>query len=123
MEYVGRAPVIHLTFAGTPLAGLEADLSLGFGILERVLVPSDFAALSDEDMLALLSDHLVSWNLTDSAGRPVPPTAESILGQDVAFIIAVFARWREALMDHIVALSRTRTPEYLAALSGGICAN
>lgn len=43
------------------------------------------------------ASRLVSWNLEDDDGAPVPATREGVGGQDVEFILAIVMAWMEAV--------------------------
>lgn len=84
----------------------------GFECLVRSMSMSDFLDFTEvsqgvtEDksksskanrlMVELLAKYIVSWNLEDEKGKPVPPTLASILAEDMDFILAIFTAWIEA---------------------------
>jgi hypothetical protein len=49
------------------------------------------------DQLRRMADKLVSWNLEDEGGRPVPTTLEAVMDQDRELMIAVLNAWLDGL--------------------------
>src|SRR5215471_17532234 len=40
---------------------------------------------------------LISWNLEEEDGTPIPPTAESVCDQDMGFMIGLVFAWMDAV--------------------------
>lgn len=47
--------------------------------------------------LEQFASSLLSWNLEDGGGQPVPATAESVFQQDKDFMFEVAGKWMEAI--------------------------
>lgn len=82
--------------------------------LERYLELVRFAAVADTDVQTVdgvddevveaivglcngFAEALVSWNLDDDDGDPIPATAEAVMGEDADFILPVIMSWLEAI--------------------------
>lgn len=50
-----------------------------------------------ETVIGLMADYVTEWNLEDDDGKPVPPTAESLLDQDLDLVLAVLTQWTTAI--------------------------
>lgn len=46
-----------------------------------------------DEMFSLLLEGLVSWNLEDENGQPVPTTMEGIEQQELPFILKILTTW------------------------------
>jgi hypothetical protein len=55
------------------------------------------AATAMDETFNMFAGCLLSWNLEDDAGFPVPATREGIDAQDVDFIMAVISAWMETM--------------------------
>lgn len=101
-----RARTIRLTWADGEFAGLEIRA-------RRVSIETffDLAPLIDgqlnvsdpqgrEELRALFAQFgevLVSWNVEDEDGTPIPCTAEEFVRQDPAFVREVLDEWAAAI--------------------------
>ena len=47
--------------------------------------------------MAMLAGHLVSWDLEEEDGTPVPVTLDAVRAQDLDLILAVLAEWMGAI--------------------------
>jgi hypothetical protein len=70
------------------------------------------------EMFGIFADALVSWNVEDDGGNPVPTTVEGITSQDSAFIMAIINTWAEVLSGVSTPLGKPspngeRSPEEL----------
>lgn len=52
-----------------------------------------------EDVAKLVAEHLVSWNLEDKRGRPLPTTAASILGSQDDLLWALVNAYIQAVTE------------------------
>lgn len=99
--YCPPAAVWELDFAGTRYEGMEVtvrDLPLGMllDILEGVVARSPDPG-SARSMYALFAGLLVSWNITDTFGDPVPVTLEGLLSLSSQVVAALVAAWTASL--------------------------
>jgi hypothetical protein len=101
-----QRPLIRLVFDDTngDLSGLEVTVRRM--AIKHVRTIASMAGVStdvqDEGDLermqravALLADHLVSWNLEDEDDLPVPCTREGLEGQDMGFIQGILSAWMD----------------------------
>ena len=109
MGFTPKRVTYSIDFEGTDLQGLEVtvrSLSLGeyLGVIgARRLADVRSRGWTDEDRGAMrelydaFAGALVSWNVEDDAGDPVPATKEGVYGQDFAFMLPVALAWLNAL--------------------------
>lgn len=98
MGYKRNPKVYHLKFEGE-YDGLEVmvrSLSMGQLIQARGGGSGDGKDGTGE-LVELLAERLVSWNLEDEDGQPVPPTLEAIKGEDNDLIFAIINHWTDAI--------------------------
>ncbi|MFI9200156.1 hypothetical protein [Streptomyces sp. NPDC053048] len=99
MGFVKKPKRINLRFEGDPeLDGLEVTLR-GLNVAEYldVMGLGEVEAGSVPDMIKRFSRALVSWNLEDEDGNPVPISEDVVFAQDQDFIMRLAAAWIEAL--------------------------
>src|SRR5690349_1218841 len=69
--------------------------------LDEFLSLVEIAGKTDPDDLERMfrgfADALVSWNLEDEDGTPVPATYEGIKGQDLDLILDIIGGWQDAI--------------------------
>lgn len=96
-----RNPKLYkLRFADDDYAGLEITLrSLTIGEMRQVRGSSD-----DEDdsdvlvrMTRMIAQQMVSWNREDETGQPLPPTYESLEGEEPSLINLIIDQWTQAV--------------------------
>lgn len=86
---VGRTFV--LDFEGTNLDGVEVSIR---SCSIKVLLELEEATMVQREC-EILSEHLVSWNLTFN-NEPVPATLEGVLSLENALKNAILKEWRKA---------------------------
>lgn len=91
MGYKRNPKVYRLVFGeDTDYPGLEVQVrTLSMGQLISVWTSEGSSVATYE----LFVDRLVSWNLEDEAGVPVPTTREAIEAEDDDMVNAIIARW------------------------------
>lgn len=105
MGYRREARIYKLNFADPEFHGLEVrakscptGVFLEMSTLHEIQIPIKPA---DEAKVYRLFDHfskaLVSWNLEDDAGSPVPADLHGIYTQDLEFILAIMLAWMDAV--------------------------
>ena len=89
MGYRPKRKIYKLDFTGTDYEGLEASMrGLTVGEeLEIVRLRSQDG--SGQEVFTLLTRLLVSWNVEDETGAPVPCTFDGICTQDTAMVMAI----------------------------------
>lgn len=114
MGFRPEPTVYNLSFQGTPLDGLHVRMScctIGEynemlraaasgeeGEEEKVRVTLDL--LRDNDrILQLFVNHLISWDLEDMAGQPIPTTREGIDSQERTIIAHCITAWQFAMVN------------------------
>lgn len=117
MGYRRQRRVLHLVFAEpSAYAGLEVKVrAMSFG---------DFYAYTglERDQQEMLAEHLVSWNVEDEDGTPVPATLEGIRSREVDEIKAIKRAWTDAMTevpegDPLALSSTSGLPEGLLDLA------
>ncbi len=61
-------------------------------------------------LFALFAARLVSWNVTDDDGRPVPATHDGVMGQDFDQVLRIVMEWIQAVAGVAAPLARRSTP-------------
>lgn len=107
MGYRRQRPTYHLVFADEEYAGLEVKVRSGSVKTYRAIAslaghefsdppsPEDLArqAALDEAFVSVL----VSWNVEDDDGQPVPATLAGLESLDLPFVLAIVLAWMEAV--------------------------
>lgn len=105
--YRHKAKTYKLTFDDYP--GLEVvTKSASINVLSKMMrlavevdgVGTDDLTAEDidkmDELYAGFAKALVSWNLEDEDGTPVPTTVEGVRDQDPDFILSIIMSWAEA---------------------------
>lgn len=108
--YRHKAKTYTLTFDDYP--GLKVvTKSTSVGVLSRMMrLAVEFGGIGTDDLTAEDVDRmdelfagfakaLVSWNLEDENGTPVPTTVEGVRDQDFDFILSIIMSWADAVSD------------------------
>ncbi len=111
MGFKREAPAVRLDFEHGDLAGLEVVtkpvgttlVTEAMGKLQRFqdldeADPENWAAF--KAVVDVFRPVLVSWNLEDMAGTPVPCDASGLESQGVSFELALIFKWAEALTTY-----------------------
>jgi hypothetical protein len=104
MGYIPEPTIYSLNFDDTPLKGLEVKVRCcsmdQFNSMLRNSKADNLADLADknEKTIALFINNLVSWNLTNKDGSPVPPTMEGFCAQEQPMLQEVIAAWQTAMV-------------------------
>lgn len=98
MGYKRNPKVYHLKFQDE-YDGLEVMVrSLTMGQLIKARSgKGDDGKDGTEELVELLAERLVSWNLEDENGTPVPPTLDAIRGEDNDLVFAIINHWTDAI--------------------------
>lgn len=96
-----RIPTIY-TFDNIPDEdGLIVRMkSIRFGKLRRLIALTDDDEADDvaiTEIVQLMAESLVSWNLEDEEGNPVPANEEGLCDQDLDFIMKIVDAWTDRL--------------------------
>lgn len=93
-----------LNFKGTDLEGLEVTMkSVTVREFGEMLKAATLEGITPEtiqsnDMiLKLFADSIVSWNLEDAKGKPVPRTVEGVKNQERPLIAKLLSAWQFAV--------------------------
>ena len=115
MGYVRERRIFKLRFEDEDMEGLEVRAkSMPLGALLEMVKLTDIETrnLSPEDahkvdrLFQGFSQALISWNLEEPEGVPVPATFEGVKSQDIDFTMKILRAWIQAL---------TSVPDFLAA--------
>lgn len=103
MSFKRKRKVYKLDFSGTEYDGLEVRVSsLTTGeYLELITIagPTEEGGSEAGAMVRLFAKHLISWNLEDEDGEPVPATYEGVKSNDFTMNSAIVNAWTSALAD------------------------
>lgn len=111
MGYRREAIQYKLVFDDPSMEGLEVTTkSVSSGRLLKLMKLADLAgsagkkrqftaddARAVESLFNGFASALVSWNLEDEKGEPVPPTLEGVQEQDFDFVLSIIMSWIEAV--------------------------
>lgn len=99
MGFHYESPRINVTFEpGHEYHGAEVVLRrLNLAEYLDITGIGEVTGVTIGDQLKTMGDKLVSWNLEDAAGNPLPPTSEAVLRQDKDFMVSVCTAWIQAL--------------------------
>ncbi|MGR6923083.1 hypothetical protein ACU635_53265 [[Actinomadura] parvosata] len=130
MGYKRPTKVYKLVFAeDDDMAGLEVRArSMSTGalldmapLLDLKLSASPTAEEMESiaELLEKFAQVLVSWNLEDEDGQPVPATLEGLLDQDIDFVIRIIMAWADAISGVPAPLPQT-SPDGEPSLAASI---
>lgn len=116
MGFTRKRKTYKLDFADTEYDGLVVKVS-GLTTGEYL----DFLALSapvdgeddkgtTEQMLRMLADHIVSWNLLDEQGNPIPTDFEGIKSNEIAMNMMIVEAWTDAIANVPADTGKASTP-------------
>lgn len=95
-----KVPTIYeLAFEEGDMDGLVVKMkSMKLGRIRRMvaLTSDESVEVNDqqlEEMIDLFVDGLVTWNLEDEDGNPIPATREGVEDQEAPFILAILSKW------------------------------
>lgn len=127
MGYTPRRHVYLLQFEGEEFEGLEVRMraaKLGMMFDARSLASVDLTNPSLDDVdatleqMEILAGHIVSWNIEDEDGTPVPANLEGLKQQEIPLVGQIFAAWQQAMGDVTGPLSNSssssRPPDSLS---------
>jgi hypothetical protein len=101
MGYRKTPTIYQLTFADPDYEGLEVRCkALKLGRLRKLLAVTGKGDMSNEELdelFGILEEGLLSWNLEDEDGNPVPTTREGINDQEVPFILDIVDTWIDGM--------------------------
>lgn len=106
-----QRPTLKLVFADPEFDGLEVRarrLTVGAMLRLHKLSATQAASPDGDDsaerfgeLLSAVADSIISWNLEDDQGQPVPATAAGLRSQDMPLVEAV----KQALLDASVGVA------------------
>lgn len=69
--------------------------AISYGKVRRLIALSNDTENDEatEEMASAFQEHLVSWNVEDEQGNPVPSTVEGVDAQDFDFIMDIIGGW------------------------------
>ena len=88
----------HLTFSGTDYDGAEIWVRLNVSFRHYIALREAAEGDDQAKMAALFGgDVLMSWNLEDDAGQPIPANGEGMLEIPLSLAMLVVQHWVEAV--------------------------
>lgn len=103
MGYVPKRKVYSLDFSDTDFDGLEITLrgmttgEMIDAMEMREAAGEDVGGREFAELLQLMADKVVGWNVEDEDERPVEPTLDALRDQDPEFNFAVLDAWLTAI--------------------------
>lgn len=108
MGYKRNPKVYRLKFADGDYEGLEVAVrSISMGQLIKFRTGGDDEKDATEEMVELLAERIVEWNLEDETGTPIPPTLDAMKAEDSDFIMAIINQWTDAVAGVKAPLDET----------------
>lgn len=103
MGFKRKLKVYKLVFEDTEYEGLEVKIrGLTTGeYLDLIALtgPTDADENEATGMLNMFAEHLISWNLEDEEGNPVPATFEGLKANDFTMNSVMLNAWTEAIAN------------------------
>lgn len=108
MGFRPEPTIYNLAFEGTSLDGLHVRASCCSvaeynEMLKAVVVGGgqidEHTLESNNRVLELFINHLVSWDLEDLAGQPVPTNRDGVYGQERPIIAQLITAWQIAMVS------------------------
>lgn len=110
MGYKRKPRTYTLVFDTDDMAGLTVVLrGLNIGEWLRINGLSDADEETIPGLLDIFASKLVSWNLEEDDGKPVPATRDSVHAQDLDFIVTITTAWINAVSGVSGPLETTST--------------
>jgi hypothetical protein len=99
MGYRRKHKTVTVQFDGNhELAGLEVTTrGMSLGAYLELVGMGDVDRSGIGEALRVFADSLVSWNLEDENGNPVPATVEAVYAEDHSMMLKVGTAWLDAL--------------------------
>jgi len=104
MGFRKSTKLFRITFADSEYEGFEAyATSLKLGEMLAItsvasnLKSQTFSDIDTETQFKVFGQALVSWNLEEEDGTPIPATYESLKDQDVDFVLKLIGGWFRAI--------------------------
>jgi len=119
MGYKRRKTIYRLVFEDEEFDGLEVRAyAPPLGFLERAMKmgalsgrPADDLSPDEIELLNGLftgfANYLVSWNLEEDDGKPVPATLEGLRAQDLSFVFQIIDAWLNSVGEVASPLGRS----------------
>lgn len=100
MGYVPKRKVYTLIFEDPEMNGLEVRIrGLTTGQFMDVAAKKEEAEQGGDpaELFQMMVDQLVSWNIEEEDGTPVPATLEGLKTLDMPFTMAIVNAWTDAV--------------------------
>lgn len=101
MGYRKIPTIYELVFEDPDYEGLEVRCkALKLGRVRKLMSVVGKSEMTNDELAALfgiLEEGLISWNLEDENGDPVPATREGIDDQEVPFILDIVDTWLDGM--------------------------
>jgi hypothetical protein len=90
----------HLKFADPEMNGLEVVAHAGStGDVLAIMGLSDGDVHAGAESLKVFAKCLVSWNIEDEDGKPVPADLDGLKSLDLDFVMLLIQGWVQAVQD------------------------
>lgn len=87
--------ILDLEFTDPELKGLEVQCK-SVSVKEQIALETN--SFDNEELLTLLADRLVSWNVLDDDETVMPTTRESLEDLGIDFVSDIVVAWRYAIV-------------------------
>ncbi len=96
-----RIPTVYTLDSIPEAEGLVVRMaSVRIGKMRKMMQLTSDTESGDEgisELLNLFAESLISWNLEDESGAPVPATIEGIEEQEIEFVMDIIGAWMERM--------------------------
>lgn len=123
MGYVPKRKTYALDFTDTDLDGLEITLrgmttgEMIYAMEMREAAGEDAGGRELAELLQLMANKVVDWNVEDDQGQPVEPTLAAIHDQDPEFNFAILDAWLTAINGVPAPLDETSSDGELSLVA------
>lgn len=102
MGYTVKRKSYHLKFVDPEMGGLEVVAHSGStGNILNIMEQETDGRIAEavKDSMAVFADNLVSWNLEDEQGQPVPANLDGLKTLDLDFVMLLIQGWVQSVQD------------------------
>ena len=93
-----RIPTVHTLDSIKGEEGLVVRMkSIRLGKLRKMMKLSAESEQESEELFVMFQESLISWNLEDENGHPVPTTMDGVDDQEPELIMAIVEEWMDRL--------------------------
>lgn len=109
---------LRIDFEGTDYDGAEVVLSLNKSLRSYLEFAETRADITERQIVELVAERLVEWNLEGQDGEAIPPTVDGLLSlDDVGFFLTLWQQWEKAVRQAVEPGPLSNGPSSNGAIS------